>query len=634
LNAACSQPNIIKLDYPILGQIGESGRIMPGAEAQRDDGPCADEIRAALEHMAGSEAFRGSPQLVSFLRYVVEATLRGDSDRIKGYTIAVEALGRPDDFDPQADPIVRVEAMRLRRALARYYANGGKCDRILIDLPLGSYVPAFRHNPLPEPQGEPGAAAPTAAAPGAGPGAPEQAAQAQPGAPPPARRRFRRLATAAALVLTGGAIYAGLDFWFDFNTPRPTMEVTQSRASELTRPPSAFPVLYIGAFQTVSAAEGVTASQLRGKLRDALARFDELTIVNSAAPESERRAALANDGRSGRYDLSATLEAAGPDTISFAIRLSDVSDDRVIFARAFHQPRGSADNGPIDDTIVREVAVALAQPYGIIHSRERGIQMGTASGDPRYRCLLDSYEYWRTYSVALHAQARDCLERLTTADPSFAAGFSALTEITLQEHRRDLNGRPGDGPSLDRALRHARRAVELKPDSARAYQALMDAHFARGEAALSLEAGRRAVALNPYNPNILATYGARLVALGEIEKGRDYLREAALAGAVRPGWHEFFLFLAAYMLDDRPAAATHAAQIVSEKFALGYLARALVALQAGNLDVARNCFAKLAALQPGWRDEPLERAKRSFPSDAVANRVTRDLAQVAGNLGQ
>ena len=117
---------------------------MPEVEAQVDARPCADEIRAALERMAASEAFRGSPQLVAFLRYVVEATLRGTADRIKGYTIAVEALGRGDNFDPQTDPIVRVEAMRLRRALARYYDNGGKHDPVAIDLPLGNYVPAFR----------------------------------------------------------------------------------------------------------------------------------------------------------------------------------------------------------------------------------------------------------------------------------------------------------------------------------------------------------------------------------------------------------------------------------------------------------------------------------------------------------
>ncbi|MEJ0075480.1 MAG: hypothetical protein WDO17_08540 [Alphaproteobacteria bacterium] len=117
---------------------------MPHANTRDDERPAAEEVRAALERIAASEAFRACPQLVAFLRYVVEATLRGGQDRIKGYTIAVEALGRGDDFDPQNDPIVRVEAMRLRRALQRYYANGGRDDAVQIVLPLGSYVPAFR----------------------------------------------------------------------------------------------------------------------------------------------------------------------------------------------------------------------------------------------------------------------------------------------------------------------------------------------------------------------------------------------------------------------------------------------------------------------------------------------------------
>ena len=117
---------------------------MPNANCRDDERPTVEEVRAALDRIAASEAFRACPQLVAFLRYVVEATLRGAQERIKGYTIAVEALGRGDDFNPQDDPIVRVEAMRLRRALQRYYANGGSNDAVQIVLPLGSYVPVFR----------------------------------------------------------------------------------------------------------------------------------------------------------------------------------------------------------------------------------------------------------------------------------------------------------------------------------------------------------------------------------------------------------------------------------------------------------------------------------------------------------
>jgi hypothetical protein len=122
---------------------------MPHAQTRDDERPTTAEVRAALERIAASEAFRACPQLIAFLRYVVEATLSGGQDRIKGYTIAVEALGRGDDFDPQDDPIVRVEAMRLRRALQRYYASGGRNDTVQIVLPLGSYVPVFRYAAYP-----------------------------------------------------------------------------------------------------------------------------------------------------------------------------------------------------------------------------------------------------------------------------------------------------------------------------------------------------------------------------------------------------------------------------------------------------------------------------------------------------
>jgi hypothetical protein len=75
---------------------------------------------------------------------VVEAALAGCADRLKAYTIAVEALGRGENFDPQTDPIVRVEAVRLRRALAAYYAGPGAHDPLIIELPRGRYVPTFR----------------------------------------------------------------------------------------------------------------------------------------------------------------------------------------------------------------------------------------------------------------------------------------------------------------------------------------------------------------------------------------------------------------------------------------------------------------------------------------------------------
>jgi hypothetical protein len=106
--------------------------------------PTATEIRAALEHIVASKQFRVSPQLAAFLRFVVLETLAGRGDRLKAYTIAVGALGRDETFDPQTNPIVRVDAGRLRIALKHYYITEGHACAVHIDLPIGSYTPSFK----------------------------------------------------------------------------------------------------------------------------------------------------------------------------------------------------------------------------------------------------------------------------------------------------------------------------------------------------------------------------------------------------------------------------------------------------------------------------------------------------------
>jgi hypothetical protein len=111
-----------------------------------DELPNDADIRDALSRIIASNHISKSPQLANFLRFVVEEKLAGNGSRIKAYTIAADALGRDSSFDPQNDPIVRVEAGRLRRALDQYYMNGGSSDPVVIELPRGHYVPVFRAN--------------------------------------------------------------------------------------------------------------------------------------------------------------------------------------------------------------------------------------------------------------------------------------------------------------------------------------------------------------------------------------------------------------------------------------------------------------------------------------------------------
>jgi hypothetical protein len=108
----------------------------------------AAEIRVALKLILMNTVFSHSPKLTAFLSYVVETTLEGHSDRLKAYTIALDGLGRGADFNSETDAIVRVHAIRTRRALQRYYASAGAEDPVIIDLPRGRYVPAFSRRPL------------------------------------------------------------------------------------------------------------------------------------------------------------------------------------------------------------------------------------------------------------------------------------------------------------------------------------------------------------------------------------------------------------------------------------------------------------------------------------------------------
>jgi hypothetical protein len=130
-----------------VGQSSPSTDLPARAESfQAEVGaPQRDEIRKELGRIVASARFRSSLRLTGFITFVVEATLAGGARKIKGYTIAIGALGRGSDFDPQTDAIVRVEAGRLRLALARYYAGEGSDDPLVIDVPRGTYVPTFRH---------------------------------------------------------------------------------------------------------------------------------------------------------------------------------------------------------------------------------------------------------------------------------------------------------------------------------------------------------------------------------------------------------------------------------------------------------------------------------------------------------
>lgn len=101
-------------------------------------------VRQHLDRLLGSRTFQPVDRLKRFLNFVVSETLEGRGDQLKEYVIAVQVFGKEDAFDPRTDPLVRVQARRLRARLVTYYRDEGQQDEVLVELPKGGYAPVFK----------------------------------------------------------------------------------------------------------------------------------------------------------------------------------------------------------------------------------------------------------------------------------------------------------------------------------------------------------------------------------------------------------------------------------------------------------------------------------------------------------
>ncbi len=115
---------------------------------QKDSSATAEDVssqavRSQLARILISPEFTATESQRNFLSFVVQQTLDGHSDEIKGFTVATRVFGRGNDFDQAIDPIVSIQANKLRRALERYYLVDGQTDPVLIDIPKGTYIPVF-----------------------------------------------------------------------------------------------------------------------------------------------------------------------------------------------------------------------------------------------------------------------------------------------------------------------------------------------------------------------------------------------------------------------------------------------------------------------------------------------------------
>ena len=120
--------------------------VKPNAASERD----ADRaVREQLQRILASMTFQQVDRLKRFLTFIVGEAIEGRRNELKEYVIGVQVFGKEEVFDPRTDPIVRVQARRLRSKLVRYYREEGRSDEWIIELPKGGYAPTFKRRDTP-----------------------------------------------------------------------------------------------------------------------------------------------------------------------------------------------------------------------------------------------------------------------------------------------------------------------------------------------------------------------------------------------------------------------------------------------------------------------------------------------------
>lgn len=564
--------------------------------------PSADEIRAALGRILESSALRSAPQLGAFLTYVVERSLAGQADRLKGYSIATEALGRRADFDPQTDPIVRVEATRLRRALASYYDGEGNCDPIVISMPRGSYMPLF------------GRAVPRQA--------PPQAVPTPPPTPPPiARRRLGGMATG---IVAFALLLVAISALWDGQAPGDDMNAVATPGQ------ASLPILAVETFRNET--DDVTLEQkarlLHAYMVEVLAHFDEIEVRDLALfPAGERQAAA----ETADFILGGRFE--GDARIRFVASMHEPGSGRIVWTDT--RPRDVVVDDP--QTVGEDFAVFLAQPYGVIGTMQLHRQLRETSPSllgelGGYDCVLAAFDYWRAYEHDRHAPVRACLENAVASDPSFALGYAALALLRLDEYRLGYNVRPSGDP-LDEAFAAARRAAALDPSSERAYLALCEVLYMRRAEDEAAAACDYAMRINPYDTDIAARYGASLVSAGRSAQGIALLDQANERNIGRPVWGDVALFFGHWLSGNREAAQAYAANIPTSSYLPGQIALAVAHSDAGRTEAALAAIGRMIEMEPEMTVMPGRRLARLFTDQASLARIEEALMKAGLVIG-
>lgn len=568
----------------------------PLAASERTDVPPAQVI-VELDRVLSSQHFHASERRRAFLRFVVEETLAGRGGSMKGYTIALAVFGRSESFDPQADPVVRLEARRLRRDLDSYYVDAGRDNPVRIVIPKGSYVPCFeRHALSPEPpvsvrRSDAGNfQRPETAISGNGSGG----------------AKFRRaLITAAFVAIT---LIGLLTSWIWLAAPAPP------------RPAARDPAVLIMPFEALSPGDNARylASGIGQELTSNLYQFEGFRLFTSPAsavqPPSppldppDHRADIV-------YVVSGSVQA-NAEEVRVTTTVSNASSGQVVWARTYTR---TADPRSLMETqrqLAGEIATVIGQPSGVVKNDigNRPLPRNMES----YICVLRALGYQRTFARALFDPAMRCLEETVQRDPEYSDAWAMLGWLHTHAGRLGYTGLSNTHDEFAKALEATSRAVQLQPNNPLALKALAATYHYLGRYEESDRVGRQAIRLNPNDPDALGQFGWRLAVRGNFSEGVPMLKQAIERTLNPPAWYFHFIAVDLYRKGEYEQMLHVAEQAALSDTGFSQLLIAIANAELGRRGATAAALARMSQYEPLARD-PAGFLRRNGAADQVVD---------------
>ena len=540
-------------------------------------------VREQLDRILKSGAFHQSKRRQRFLKYIVNETLAGRGERLKGYNVAVEVFDRPKTFDPLVDPIVRNEAARLRDRLREYYEADGQNAPIRIALPKGTYTPLieFRQTLIAE--------------------RPSSARSKR-------RMRWRITVPALALILILGTV--GAWHYRDLWVPAPGGAAEGALLDVPERPAIAvLPFVNLsGDPKQEYFSDGLTED-----IVTELSRTRDLRVLarNTTFQYKGRAVDVSTLGRElqVRYVLEGSIRRTD-DRLRVTAQLIDTQTGSHVWADRFD--REMADILLVQDEIVSQIVARIAGGYGAIQITEAESAARKSPDEiEAYDLVLRAHGVmlWEWNRETFHS-AKEMLRQAIALDPANARARREFAWLAVIGWVFRLD----DTPVLpDEITAHAAKAVQLDPADARARMVAASAYFFTKQLDLFEHEAQQAMVLAPYDAEILAVLGHMIASSGHWQRGVALARKAnALNADAAAGWYHATMYKNYYLNGDYERALEMIRQNPDQQTLWTYIGYIATYGQLGRKQEALEKWRKLLKEEQGWSAESFQNWSRMW----------------------